>query len=158
MRKIREEDGLAAGWYETAKTVKTLDDLSGFMREVVSGYSHDYGTICQALAASGLAALWCADRMGGGITGFQSGAVFWELAREWLGLRGPARLLKFEDMLYPQYDYLFDRTLTTETFEWLKSEAKKKIESDDGRSHPEVLAHWKRIAAGEPPFGYRVVP
>ena len=92
----------------------------------------------------------CGERQGG-VT------LRLSFVQEWTGMRGPAQLLRFEEMLYPQYgrDEKFSRTLTPETAKWLREEAQKRV--NDGHSaHPDVIAHWKRLAAGEIPFGWRV--
>jgi hypothetical protein len=153
-RAIREEDKLDEAWYRAAREVRTTEQLTAFMNHVMNGYTHDYGTVCKAVAACALAAAWCADRTpGGGITGFQAGAVFWEFARQWLHIEGAARLIKYKDMLYPQNADRFSRTLDKRTAEWLRDEAKKKL-ADGAGAHPNVKAHWEALASGELPFGY----
>lgn len=62
-------------------------------------------------------------------------------------------------MLYPQYGAKFDKTITKRVMENLVKEAKLRLADikEDYPLHPEVKAHWQRIAAGIPPFGYKVV-
>jgi len=151
---ITEEMGVHKKWYEVRP--KTPDELAAFVRTLLTEYSHDYGTICHAAAAAALAACWTvnADPTQGGITGFQSGAIMWEFIKRWQHLEGPARLLRMSDMLYPHYEDKF-RTLSPETFKWLKDEAKKKL-AERPDSSPDNLAHWKSIVDGAVPFGYKV--
>ena len=159
-RAIREEDKLDEAWFAKAKEVRTPEQLVAFMRQVMDGYIHDYGTVCKAIAACALAASWCANRMeggAGGITGFQSGAVFWEYARRWQGIDGPARLMRYSEMLFPQHEVDFARTITPLTADWLRAEAGKLL-AEGGPSHPEVVAHWKKIAEGNLPWSFEVRP
>jgi len=68
---------------------------------------------------------------------------------------------RYDDMLYPQYENRFAKTITKGLMESLIEEAKKHIAEHESNPksmvHPEVLAHWKKIAQGIPPFGYKVV-
>lgn len=158
-RAIREGDGIQETWFKSASEIKTPEGLVAFMRSVMNGYVHDYGTVCHAIAACAIAAAWCANNMegaNGGITGFQSGAVFWQFASKWLLMDGPARRLKYEDMLYPQNERVFARRLDKRTAEWLRDEAKKKLAGKEFPAHPDVVAHWKTLAAGKLPFGYEI--
>ena len=92
------------GEYEEARA-QTVATLPEFVRKLTEDYSHDYGTICHAIAAAALAAAHAVDHSpAGGITGFQSGCIMWEFIQEWQHLRGkPLRLTNYEDMLFPQY-------------------------------------------------------
>src|SRR5580693_3134155 len=146
---------LRADWYKRAKE-QTLKTLPAFMKEL-SEVDHDYNTICYAIGAAAVGAAWAMEKSPhGGITGFQGGAVMWEFMSEWNGVKGPARLLKHEDMLFPQYEEKYT-SISGETFEWLQEEAKKKLaEKGDGHAHPNVIAHWRSIVAGNVPFGLRL--
>jgi len=80
----------------------------------------------------------------------------WEFLRHFNHIEGPARLVQYDDMLYPQYDRKFT-AITADTWKWLQEQAAKRIsERGDDNVHPNVLAHWKRIAAGKVPFGMAV--
>lgn len=160
-RAITEEEGLQKTWYETAKTqIKTPDELATFMKFLLSEYNHDYGTICHAMAACALAAVNVLNASAqGGITGFQAGAVFWEFTKRWRHLDGPARLLEYENMLYPQYEEKFN-TITPETWKHLQAKAREELtkhaEGKSGPVSPAVVEHWRNILAGHPPFGFTV--
>lgn len=146
-----------ASWYAKAREMRTPGQLARFVETMRSRYRHDYGTICHAVAASAVAAAWCVDRgPTGGITGFQAGAIFWEFARAWRGIEGDARLLEFDNMLFPQYEERFDKTLALDTWQRLQAKAAKELKANGDRAHPEVVAHWESIIAGKVPFGYRV--
>lgn len=158
-KQITEKDkDVIDAWFEKAKTV-TKGDLPGFFEHVVNGFSHDYGTICHALAACAVAACWAANREPGArgdITGFQAGAVMWTFVQRWMHEKGPMTLVKYENMLYPQYARVFEREISPETWQWLQDEAKKKLKVA-GDAHPEVLRHWRSIVDGQVPFGFAVV-
>jgi hypothetical protein len=148
---------LRASWYAEARK-QTLKRLPAFL-EKLAGHKHDYNTICYACGAAAVAATWAIERSpSGGITGFQAGAIMWEFITEWMGEQDkPLRLVKYENMLYPQYEREFDKIISQETADWLKAEAQKRLNdrADDG-AHPAVVAHWRSITAGNLPFGYRV--
>lgn len=152
-------------WYADAKT-QTFETLPEFIRHVMNDYIHDYGTIVHAIGACCVATAWACNEMPGaqgGITGFQASCVMWDFIRHWMypGNKCGMRLIDYDDMLFPQYEYKFQKTISKETFENLQKEAAERIkkaeESDTTfRPHPDVLAHWKSIANGRAPFGYIV--
>ena len=136
----------------------TLDTLPAFMADALNR-EHDYGTICVALGACAVAAAKAADRSpNGGITGFQAGAVFWEFVKGW-GVfgKGPKRMVTYADMLYPQYADKFQKTISAETWAWLRENADKKLAEGPDGMHPAVYAHMESIVAGTVPFGYTVI-
>ena len=164
MADITEEMGVHNSWYEARP--KTPTELAEFVTKLLTDYNHDYGTICHAVAAAAVAAARTvnADEKQGGITGFQAGAIMWQFVKHWLHEEGPMRMQRMEHLLFPQYADDF-RTISLETFRWLQDEAAKKLSEgrikldpdEDGVSaHPDVVAHWKRIVAGEVPFGLRI--
>ena len=91
-----------------------------------------------------------------GLTGFMAGWIFWRFAREWLAYEGPARLIRYEDALYPQHERHFRPTMRKETLAWLREEARNLLakHADSRPVHPNVLAHWRRLAAGEKPWPF----
>lgn len=154
---IREEDKLDESWFRNASEVKTPEDLIAFMRQVMNGYVHDYGSVCKAIAACAVAAAWCANRAegaNGGITGFQSGAVMWQFVKAWMHLDSPLRLIDFRQMLYPQSAARFERTLDPQSWAWVQGEARRLLR--EGAGAPAVLQHWKDITDGKVPFGFLV--
>lgn len=157
IQKIREEDKLQDRWYKEAKDV-TVKELPNFMKKILDGYEHDYGTICHAVAASAIAAAWAANKSKqGGITGFQAGCIMWEFIKHWMSYEDePMRLINYKDMLYPQSEDKF-MVISEETWKWLQEKAAENIKSIP-LAHPEVIAHWKNIVNGKVPFGYQVQP
>lgn len=167
MEAITEKDvEIIEQWYKDAPK-QTIETLSEFMSHVLNDYYHDdYGTICKAIGACAIAAAWAANASPGsrgGITGFQAGAVMWEFIRHWNRTNNKTGMcpIDYDDMLYPQYENRFSKTITNDLMESLVKEAKKHIAEYESNPksmvHPDVLAHWKKIAQGIPPFGYKVV-
>jgi hypothetical protein len=161
---ITEKDkAILDQWRKEAKE-QTLETLPAWLKHLSEDYEHDYGTICHAIALAAYAAARAVDAGSqGGITGFQAGAVMWEFMRIWNGIEGPARLLQYENMLYPQYEDRYNKTISKSTWEWLQKEAKKKLTDVAearlaGRSEPSptIIDHWQTILDGKIPFGYTV--
>jgi hypothetical protein len=155
-RAITEKDHEQDKWYEQAHKM-TLDDLPIFLGHLVNDYSHDYGTICHAIAAGAVAAANAINSSdAGGITGFQASAVMWEFITKWANKDGPLRLLEYSNMLYPQYGHTY-WTISPDTWKWLQEQAAKKLnDRDPPQATAEVVAHWQSIVNGRVPFGYRI--
>lgn len=157
LEPITEEMGIHKAWYEEASRMK-MADLPAFLEKLTKNYEHDYGTICHAIGSAAVAAAWAVEREPcGGITGFQAGAVMWEFIQNWCSQYKdkPLKLLNYEDMLYPQYADRFDKLISASTHDYLMKEAAKKLEDAD-HAHPNVVAHWRALAAGAVPFGHRI--
>lgn len=156
---ITEEMKVHEKWYEEAEN-QTLETLPDFIKNLTENYSHDYGTICHAIAASAIAAAYAVNESPtGGITGFQAGAVMWEFIRNWKFKRNKSglRIIDYDDMLYPQYEEKFTTKVISEsTWNRLQEQAYIYLSKDSKTSHPNVVKHWKKITRGYVPFGYRV--
>lgn len=77
------------------------------------------------------------------------------LFREILNARGPVKIIKYEDMLYPQHRYLFSKTIDKDTADWLQVEARKRL--DENPDAPEeTKRHWRKLGDGTLPFGYKL--
>lgn len=139
---------------EDRKNIDSFDDLINFLRYVKDNCNYGYGEAPRAMAQASLAVAWyLANEFG--ITGFQAGCVMWDFIRDWLYPSNECgmRLIDFDNMLYPQYEDNFQKTINHETFEALQEKAKKLL-ADREAAHPEVIKHWKSIVAGKVPFGY----
>lgn len=147
--------------FETRIKEVTLDTLPAFIAEMLAE-PKDYGTICLAIGFAAAATAWAVEKSPqGGITGFQAGAVGWEMLRQWgspgLGLTG-TRLLNYDHLLYPQHREDFT-CVSREVLDKVRERATDLLaeHSDDRASvHPDVWAHWQRVSAGEVPFGLGV--
>lgn len=144
-------------WYEQAKHIETVEELSKFINHLLHDYHHDYGTVCKAIGASAVACanLGAHDQC---ITSFQAGFIMWEFIRHWTkefnecGLR----LIDYDDFLYPQYGDKYDKVISELTWKAIQKKAMELLSKDDGRACQEVKQHWKSIVNGVVPFGYKV--
>jgi len=130
---IAEEMNIQDEWYAEANEM-TLDKLEDFLNHIMNDYNHDYGTICHAITAGGLATMHALDRSdAGGITGFQAGAIMWQFIRKWnySSNKTGLRIVDYDDFLYPQYNYKFNKTLSPDTWGAIKCEAAAKIKEAD---------------------------
>lgn len=157
-KAITEDVRLQKEWYERAKSMKP-DKFPEFFREMTEDYIHDYGTVCHAMAAVGLAAMFAfnnSEGARGGITGFQAGCVMWEVIRHmnYENNKCGLRLLDMDDLLYPQYEHKFT-AISKDTWDAVKKEAQKRL-LERGAVHPYVVAHWGSIVNGKVPFGLRI--
>ena len=153
---ITEEMHPEKEWFEMARSITTAHSLSIFIEHVLKDYIHDYGTVCHAVSACAVAAASYAAHVQG-ITGFQAGFVMWDFISAWNHKNNKCgmKLIDYDNMLYPQYDAVFEKTISQETMNTLMEEARKNLEERPD-AHPDVVAHWKQIADGHPPFGYQV--
>ena len=153
--KITEEMHLEKEWFARASKME-LKDLPAFIDEMMNKYGHDYGTVCHAVAACALAAAWTTCKVAG-LTGFQAGCVMWDFIHNWMYRNNECglKIVDYDKMLYPQYEYRFEKTITPETWKNLMNKAKQKLATENN-VHPAVKEHWEKIANGEIPFGYQV--
>lgn len=143
---------------EKRKNIKSFEDLTAFLKDVEEHYNCGYGEAPRAMAQASLAVAWYLARKFG-ITGFQAGFVMWDFIRDWefrcnqCGLK----IVDYDNMLYPQYDYKFEKTITPDTWYALQTAAKKNLEDHlENPAHPRVQEHWQSIVDGKVPFGYTV--
>lgn len=136
------------------KDIKSFDDLVAFLQRVKDNCNTGYGTAPRAIAQAALATAWylASDF---GITGFQAGFVMWDFIRDWQYSDNKCgmKIVNYDDMLYPQYDHKFDKTISKDVFEELQKEARNNIREHE-YAHPDVMAHWESIVGGNVPFGY----
>jgi hypothetical protein len=129
---------------------KSLDELMAYIKGMVEG-PHNYGTCVYAMSLSAVAAfnyVWHEL----GTTGFQASCADLDILRRTRSLDGPFVLLKAEDALYPQYDLRAKLEECREKWgPWLKEQATKKL-AEAGPVHPDVAAHWVRLAAEPVPL------
>lgn len=135
----------------------TLDQLPDLIKDLIDR-DHDYGSICVAMGIAAATTAWAMNKhKNGGITGFQAGAVAWEMLRHWGALypgECGGRMQDFNDLLYPQCADKF-QSIPRSALEMAQKVAVKNLEGRDG-AHPSVIAHWESLARGDAPFGLRV--
>lgn len=150
--------------YKKANDIKTKEDLDNLLNEILNSKEIDYGKIVYAMSGAMLGVAKFIDRSEiGGITGFQAGFVGWEMVKDFLihDNKTSMRIINYDEMLYPQYKEKFKKTISKRTWECLQEQAKiylKEIEEKKGHehAHPKIIKHWKKIAKGKLPFGYKV--
>lgn len=131
---------------------KTLRELDEYI-DGLAAQEHSYGTCVYAVSLAATAAF---NYMSGklGITGFQASAADMDVLRRTRHIDGSFIIFKAEDLIYPQYD-LKDRMQKwmDDQAVWLQEQAKLKLAGDVEHVHPDVLAHWKKLAGirDEPP-------
>ena len=139
------------------KDIKSFDDLVAFLQRVKDTCNTGYGTAPRAIAQAALATAWylASDF---GITGFQAGCTMWDFIRDWSysGNKCGLKIVDYDNMLYPQYDDYFEKTIRRDVFEALQEEAEKNLRNSTQYTHPVVINHWKSIVDGDVPFGYVV--
>ena len=142
-------------WFQRARHM-TLEQLPAFLEELQTRFQHDYGTICHATTAAAIAAVWAMDGgPQGGISGFQAGAVMWGFIRRWDGREGAMRLIRYDDMLYPQHADRFSQTIPADAWADMQKKAAELLTRNPD-AHPDVVRHWLSIVAGIVPFGHSV--
>jgi hypothetical protein len=141
---------------EKAKDIETFDDLVDFLKYIKDNCNTGYGTAPRAMAQAALAV---SHYLSGefGITGFQAGFVMWDFITGWTytGNKCGLKMVDYDNMLFPQYGYKFEKTISSDVWESLKKQAEENLK-DKQYAHPDVIAHWQSIVDGKVPFGYSV--
>ena len=139
--RITEEMKIHEKWFEEARK-QTVDTLPEFVRHLIEDYEHDYGTICHAITAAGLAGMYAVENSPtGGITGFQAGCIMWGIVRQWnyRSNKCGLRMLDYDNLLYPQYKDKFKSiSISNDTLETVRKEAANKI-----LEHEKAVDDWK---------------
>lgn len=130
---------------ETAPTFNTVEELQGYITSLVER-EHDYGTCCYAMSLAATAAFnFVASKLG--VTGFQASCADLDILRRTRHLDGPFVILTGEDELYPQYDNQLKLQECRDSWrDWIAEQAKVKLETSADSAHPNVVAHWKKLA------------
>lgn len=142
---------------EKRKGIKSFDDLVQFLQYVKDNCNCGYGEAPRAIAQAAIAvAGYLASEFG--ITGFQNSCTMWDFIQDWSYSNNKCgmRIVDYDEMLYPQYEYKFEKTISKETFSAIQKEAAVRLENKLNYASPAVLQHWKSIAEGNVPFGYTV--
>ena len=136
------------------KNIHSFEDLVSFLQKTKETCNTGYGVAPRAIAQAALAtAQYLAAEFG--ITGFQAGFVMWDFVCDWMYQNNECglKMVDYDNMLYPQYEYKFQKTISQDTFEALQKAAKKNLE-DSKYTSEAVIRHWQSIVDGEVPFGY----
>lgn len=147
---------LKADLAKKREEIKTFEELTEFLKYVKDNCNYGYGGAPRAIAQASLAVAWyLAGEFG--ITGFQAGCVMWDFICDWTYSNNKCglKIVNYDDMLYPQYRYKYEKTIPSHVWESLKKEVTERLK-DCEYCHPDVIAHWKSIANGNVPFEYIV--
>lgn len=127
---------------------KTEEELMSYIDSLVQR-QHDYGTCCYAMSLAATAAFnYVASRLG--TTGFQASCADLDFIRRSRGIKGPFMMINAEDMVYPQYDIHGKvNEFLAESKPWAAEQAKKNLVEAGDHAHPNVVAHWKKLAEGQ---------
>jgi len=121
------------------------DELKAYI-ESLTDRDHDYGTCVYAMSMAATAAFnHVAKKLG--VTGFQASCADMDFLRRSRGYKGPFMVIDGDNLCYPQYDLhaKLDEAIK-EWMPWAAVEAKKRME-ESPEAHPNVIAHWERLAA-----------
>lgn len=136
------------------KDIKTIEELCDLIKEVEEKFNYDYGVAPRSIGAvAAVVANYLSREMG--ITGFQAGCAMFDFIRGYIKTNNKCglKLVDFDDMLYPQYDHKFAKTISSHAWKSIQKEAKERL-AEKNHTHPAVREHWESIVKGEIPFGY----
>jgi hypothetical protein len=152
----KESSLIYSQWRDRAKKTNSFFSLFLFKLLLTYKYKHDYDSTIIAQACFMIAAR---TSMGMGLSGGQAGFLFWELDALLFGIGGPARVIRYENMLFVNSEAAFDKVISTGTMDWLRKEANEQLLEQKSWlvSIPtDQVNHLTAIAKGIPPFGYTV--
>ena len=146
----KEFADIEKGWYDEVKTITSKNRLDRFVKKVLCGYEHDYGTYVKAVAVCTKAFI---RYYGSAMTGYQASFLMWELVRHTFNNddKFGMQLVRFENVLYPQMLFTFEVEFDEEIHEKVIAEAKKLLEEDKTekvKASKDVKAHWEKLASG----------
>lgn len=145
---------------EMAANVKTKADLDELL-EFVIGHKHSYSTIVNGMSSAMLGVFRYIDGTPqGGITGMQASFLGWSMLRHFLCLEGAVSLVRYENLLFPQYDHTFGKLMSRSTWNSLVADAKERLTKLTGEQAREmsqaVYQRWQTIAEGVLPNGFEL--
>lgn len=147
---------------ERRKGITEFEELVSFLEYVKDNCNCGYGAAPRSISQAAVATAWYFAHIFG-ITGFQAGFVMWDFIRDWYktGNICGMKLVDYDDMLYPQYEDKFEKTISQDVWNALQKQAKQSLDEKTNNYypydvHPEVKAHWESIVEGNVPFGYVV--
>lgn len=129
---------------------KSAEELSELVR-ILATRQHDYGTCVYAMSLAAVAAYnYMAHAIG--TTGFQASCADLDIIKRTRGMKHGFRIIDFTNLLYPQYERSVPgwNELLVKEADMLKREASKLLEQRSEHTHPDVVAHWKRLAKVSP--------
>ena len=73
-----------------------------------------------------------------------------------MSIKAPAKILDYREMLYPQMEHKFEKTISKDTWKALQEKANELLTGITENVSPKVADHWRAVASGEIPFGYSI--
>ena len=155
-----------ASWDKEAKEVQTPDDLKEFCEKLINHCQElDMPDFYEETANSTGSMAYAVCKMCAaqyGLSNWQMGSIMWDIIDKLILTEHECGLeiKNYSDMLYPQYEHRFAKTISKDTWQLLQQKAKEKIESNKTTKFPaneEAVNHWQSIVNGKVPFGYAVV-
>lgn len=125
---------------------KSSEELTAYIEALVNR-PHDYGTCVYAMSMAATAAFYYVSGKLG-VTGFQASCADMDILTRTRHMKGPWMIVDGADALYPQYDLPGRLAESMEKWKpWLKEQAEKKLaEASEFPPHPDVRAHWQKLA------------
>ena len=161
---IKDEDKKvnAINWEELSKKADklTIDEIVSYMNELETvGKGYENSIKATGLAAVAAAWIMCKKL---GLTGFQASCVNFEFLKEWFysSNKSGIGIIDYDNMLYPQYKYKFEKTISEDMWNSIRQAAIdniKEVEETHSPVSKRVYNHWKKIAEGKVPFGYKII-
>lgn len=127
--------------------IRNMDELAGYITQLIDK-KHDYGTCVYAMSMAAVAAYnLVAHKLG--VTGFQASMADMDILRRTRGMEDGFKIVNGENLLYPQYDVVGEVETWIEKMRPRTAESARKKLAESGTAHPDVRAHWERLAAHE---------
>lgn len=121
--------------------------------ESLTNREHDYGTCIYAMSLAAAAAYnYVAHVLG--TTGFQASCAGLCFIRTTRNIKGPFRLTTVDNALYPQYNLhgeFLDFMESESARQWIADEARRLLITKCDIASPDVIDHWRKLAATMPP-------
>lgn len=138
-------------WPKTEEEL--LELISTFTKYTSSDPGDGYQQSADAMWKAAVAAFNFASSEVGA-TGYQASWAALKFYQEAMNVKGPFIILKVEDALFPQYDLVGKlEKFLEEQRDYLREKARESLaesaENDHKYVHPNVLAHWEKLAADE---------
>jgi len=122
--------------------IKSIEELTEYIQSLVNR-EHDYGTSAYSMSLAATAAFnYIAGSLG--TTGFQAGCADLDILRRTRSIKGPFKIVNYENALYPQYETNFLPTIDQSTLDWLRNEATEKLKEHTNKKRFETDSELKR--------------
>lgn len=129
-----------------APTPDTMAELAAVIEGLVHR-EHDYGTCVYAMSIAAVTAFNHVARKLG-VTGFQASCADMDILTRTRRMKGPWCITDLENTLYPQYDVQAKLAeYIAENRDWQREQAQKLLDERSNEAHPNVVAHWRKLAA-----------